>query len=277
MVRKEKFQSTGEATATQSVKDMIPKEEKNIKSHYFGWAGLPLKDREVCVNCGISIWECQHELCTFNKTRAGETRLKQSARNAGGRNIMKLKDIEYGLAMIEEKEEEIRMYETKLEELMVALEELKNCDQQDKADRLERELAEQEITLQKYREDRQKRDEKIAAQDKILREYEKKMFEMCDTILKLRDEAKLGGKRICVECAHVLIDAQRGLSRCGLRRHPIDGNFVLCDIERGFKPAEYAFVCGPEGLFWAWAPEKEPRYDMRSDGTSWAIKNGGAE
>jgi len=161
---------------------------------------------------------------------------------------------------------------------------------------LERELAAQEITLQKYREDRQRRDGKIAKQDKLLREYEKKMSEIGDTILELQSKAKLdtwkhragdrrGGKiklkaaaniiqldvrevsteklkeRICAECAHVLIDTQNDLSRCRLRKHPIYGNLVSCDIERGFKPAEYAFVCGPEGLFWI--PEGGRRKGIR--------------
>ena len=120
--------------------------------------------------------------------------------------------------------------------------------------------------------------EKIAAQDKTLREYEKKMSEMGDTILRLRkglsaDELcqrwvdRINAlpdppkeRRICTECAHVLIDAQGGLSRCALRRHPIYDNFVSCDIERGFKPAHYAFVCGPEGLYWT------PKVDRRKPG-----------
>ena len=213
--------------------------------------------------------------------------------------------------------------------------------------KLERELSEQEITLQKYREKCQKMDgktswdelkldfpewasaiderfekkkearwtipfgfyayknfavdalrEKIAKQDKTLREYEKKMSEMGERLRKGRSVHELcqrwvdrinslpdppKERRICAECEHVMINTQGDLSRCGLRRHPIFGHFVLCDIERGFKSAEYAFVCGPEGLYWA--PKEEPLTSCSvgaggsggsNNGTSWATKNGGA-
>jgi len=98
---------------------------------------------------------------------------------------------------------------------------------------------------------------KIARRDKIIRELREKCQEV-DRINALPDPPK--EERICAECVHVLIDAQGGLSRCALRRHPIYGNFVSCDIERGFKPAEYAFVCGPEGLYWT------PKVDRRKPG-----------
>ena len=119
---------------------------------------------------------------------------------------------------------------------------------------LERELAAQEITLQKYREDRQRRDGKIAKQDKLLREYEKKMSEIGDTILELRDEAKLGGKRICVECAHVFRVNATGqrCTKCNRHKNVVTGEYISCDMARGVNIPDFEGHddCGPEGNFW---------------------------